>query len=83
MKYEEKEIHLRALNTEKIFNHEISIIITLNRYYDIIDLLNNIVGEKHKDWRMSALMKMNLLGNPYISYDLQKEHLPHSCPFHK
>jgi hypothetical protein len=46
MKYDEKEIYPRALNTDKIFNHEIILNITIGKYLDLIQYLNDNIGDK-------------------------------------
>jgi hypothetical protein len=51
--YSKVELNPRALNTDKVFEHELNIFTTLGKYEELIETLNGIAGEKHKDWRMS------------------------------
>ena len=73
MKYDEKEIHPRALNIDKIFNHEIILNITIGKYLDLIQYINDNIGEKHKDWRISVPHRVNSFNN--TKYAIHKEHL--------
>jgi hypothetical protein len=51
--YSKVDLHPRALNTDKVFEHELNISTTLGKYEELVESLNEIAGEKHKDWRMS------------------------------